>query len=92
MFLQIFFFGCLGIYVISMIEIIGTYFLTKSVKGYCSDADLIFCMLIPPIAPFFAIASLIVKVFYSMHDMKTPVLCSVVSLAVNVGLNLILMT
>lgn len=58
MFLHLFFFGCLGIYVISMIEIIGSYCLTKSVKGYCSDADLIFCILIPPIAPFFAIASI----------------------------------
>lgn len=40
--------------------------------------------------PFYAINQLIIKVFYSMHDMKTPVLCSVVSLVVNVSLNLIL--
>ncbi len=40
--------------------------------------------------PFYAVNQLVIKVFYSMHDMKTPVLCSIVSLAVNVGLNLIL--
>ena len=40
--------------------------------------------------PFYAINQLIIKVFYSLHDMKTPVMCSVVSLAVNVSLNLIL--
>lgn len=58
MLLKTFFFICLGIYVISMIEIIGSYFLTKSVKGYCSTADLIFSAMIPPFAPIFALASI----------------------------------
>lgn len=59
---------------------------TEAAAAMASVALLFYAIRIP----FYAINQLIIKVFYSLHDMKTPVLCSVVSLAVNVGLNLIL--
>ena len=40
--------------------------------------------------PFDAVDNLVIKVFYSMHDMKTPVKCSIVALVVNCTLNIIL--
>ena len=39
---------------------------------------------------FIAIAQIITKIFYSMHDMKTAVTCSAAAVAVNIILNLIL--
>lgn len=39
---------------------------------------------------FAAVSGIIVYVFYTLHDMKPPVLCSCASVAVNVVLNLIL--
>lgn len=54
---KIFFFSCLAVYLISMLEIIGSHFLTVHERGYCSNANLVFCTLIPPLAPFFAISS-----------------------------------
>lgn len=56
-FFEIFFFVCLGIYIISMIEIVGSHFLTIKSRGYCSNVNLVFTILIPPVAPFFAISN-----------------------------------
>ncbi len=39
---------------------------------------------------FYAVSQLITNVFYSMHDMKTAVYCSIAAVAVNIILNLIL--
>lgn len=54
---KIFFFTCLTVYLISMIEIVGSHFLTIHARGYCSNVNLVFCTLIPPVAPFFAISN-----------------------------------
>lgn len=40
--------------------------------------------------PFNAISQLVVNVFYSMHNTKTPMICSSIALLVNIGFNFIL--
>jgi putative peptidoglycan lipid II flippase len=39
---------------------------------------------------FIAINALLVKVYYSMQDMKTPVICGIIGAATNICLNLLL--
>lgn len=39
---------------------------------------------------FLALNALLVKIFYAMQDMKTPVLCGALGAATNIGLNLLL--
>jgi putative peptidoglycan lipid II flippase len=39
---------------------------------------------------FIALNALLVKVYYSMQDMKTPVICGVVGAVINISLNLLL--
>lgn len=43
-----------------------------------------------PSLVFMALNGLLTQIYYSMRDMKTPILCSLVSVAVNIGLNLAL--
>lgn len=39
---------------------------------------------------FIAVNDLLIKAYFAMHDMKTPVLCGVFGAATNIGLNLLL--
>lgn len=56
MFFQIFFFVCLVIYLISLVEVLGSYWLSSKEFGMASDVNLIFALVIPPLAPMFALA------------------------------------
>lgn len=56
MLLEILFFICLFVYLISITEIIGSYIITKNEHGSSSDVKLILGFFCPPFAPFVALA------------------------------------
>lgn len=72
MIFKIFFFICLIVYIISLIEVIGSYCVTQKEQGNSTDVNLIFAIFCPPVAPFVAIAIYFTaKDLYDKHTYNT---------------------
>ena len=56
MFFKFFFILCLTVYIISLVEVVGSYFVTEREHGSSTDVNLIFSVFCPPAAPFVALA------------------------------------
>lgn len=70
MFFRIFFFVCLTVYIVSIIETIGSYILSTKEHGNYSTFYLWVSIFIPPIAPIFAWA--IFSTAEELYDKKKP--------------------
>lgn len=70
MFFEIFFFVCLFIYVVSIIETIGSYVLSCKEFGSYSQIYLWLSIFIPPLSPFLALA--IFGTANSLYEKKEP--------------------
>ena len=53
---KLFFFACLIVWAISIIEVVGSYFLTKRYHEFCSTVNMMFSFVVPFTAPMFALA------------------------------------